>query len=140
MKPPTEKPTIEIPIHGPQSTVFTCASALKASGADDEYLETTFFNDCRNAGWHRKRALIDVARKYAKVEFDDDAVDGPDGGKPQVKIGTDDDIKSILDKVRKALDKGGAESSYLDQYICESIFCEHRDEFLLVAENYVEIA
>ena len=83
--------------------------------------------------------MIDVARKYAVVEFDDDAVDGPDDGKPQVKVSPDDDIKSILDKVRQALDKGGAEPSYLDLYICESIFCQHRDEFLMAAANYVDI-
>ena len=139
MQGPTEKPTIEINVHGPQATAFHCADALQEAGADNEFLNEKFFAECKEAGWHRKRALLDIARKYATVKFSDAEFQGPKNGKPEVEFSPDDDEDDIMDKTSKALRDAGAGDDFDVAFLYESMFCESVAEYRNVAENYVTI-
>ena len=137
MKPPEEKPTIELPIHGPQGTVYLAGSAINKAGGDEEYLES-FFEECQEAGYHRKRALLNIAREFVKIDFSDNSPKGPDQ-KPEIQITSEDGEKSIRAKTTAALGQAGASDDFRTNFVLETAFCESREEMENVCGNYVQI-
>ena len=133
-----QKPTIEIPIHGPQAIAYLCGSAISEAGISEEE-EKKYFEKIEQVGWHRKRAILDIARKYVNVEFSETELKGPDG-KPKIKITAEDDMGEVRRKTTSASEKAGAENRYVVNFMFETAFCKNREEVKNVCENYVQIS
>jgi hypothetical protein len=132
-----DKPKVKINIHGPQAIVYRVANAMKLSGAKPEVVNR-FGDECENAGFGNKRKLLEIARKYAVIEFSNVELTAPKK-KPAIKVKSSDGVKEIMDKTRIALSDAGAGPGFVNSVFLETVFCNNSDQFQQVAQNYVTL-